>query len=270
MAPSMFEQVYVIRVPIGETAVTVAYCLLEKKDQATYEEMLQILLDECEQRSIFPEPEVIMADFEKAIHNAVGVLFDNQVQMKGCFFHLTQSVWRKVQQLGLAKQYREDEEFRLFVGMIFGLAFLPVAYVKEGLTYICSVAPDDALELLGYFDATYVNGGYKSVRAPNGIMRLKRINPLYSLELWNVNHATLTGSARTNNICESWNCKYFNMVGHRHPSIWRTINAFQMDNASVSALIALDNVGQCQDFDNGQKRVPQFLRGISHNMRLLC
>lgn len=42
MAPKQFEQVYVIRVPIGETAVTVAYCLLEKKDEETYKEMLQV------------------------------------------------------------------------------------------------------------------------------------------------------------------------------------------------------------------------------------
>ncbi|XP_076051605.1 uncharacterized protein LOC143031528 [Oratosquilla oratoria] len=203
MAPKQFEQVYVIRVPIGETAVTVAYCLLEKKDEETYKEMLQIILDECERKDIFPQPEIVMADFEKAVHNAVGEVFDGEVHMKGCFFHLTQAVWRKVQQLGLAKKYREDEEFRLFVGKIFGLAFLPVDYVKEGLNHLSSVVPDDALELLGYFDATYVNGGYRTVRAPNGVVRLKRINPLYSIELWNVNHATLTGSARTNNICES-------------------------------------------------------------------
>lgn len=231
-----------------------------------------------------------MADFEKAVHNAVRDVFDGQVEMKGCFFHLTQSVWRKLQQLGLAKKYREDEEFRLFVGKIFGLAFLPVDYVKDGLNYLCSIAPDDALELLEYFDATYVNGGYRNVRAPSGILRLKRIMPLYSVELWNVNRATLTGSARTNNICESWNCKYFNIIGHRHPSVWRSISAFQMDNASVSALISLDNLGQppvkrvrnkfvvlqerlqnmCKAFNNGEKSVSRFLDGISHNMRRLC
>ncbi|XP_076044765.1 uncharacterized protein LOC143027368 [Oratosquilla oratoria] len=131
-----------------------------------------------------------MADFEKVVHNAVAEMFNDQVQMKGCFFYLTQAFWRKVQQLGLAKKYRENEEFRVFLGMLYGLAFLPVANVKEGLAYLHSVVPDDALELLSYFDATYVNGRYKNVRSPNGIIRLKRINLLYSLKLWNVNRAT--------------------------------------------------------------------------------
>ena len=106
--------------------------------------------------------------------------------------------------------------------------------------------PRDGLDLLAYFDATYVNGGYKKVRARNGIIRLRRIYPLYDLEFLNVNRATLINNG-TNNVCEQWNCKYLKIDGHRHPLIWRSIIGFQMDNASVSALITLDSVGQRPD-----------------------
>ena len=45
MAPDLFTQLYIIRAPLGESAVTVLYILLERKTQATYEEMLELLLE---------------------------------------------------------------------------------------------------------------------------------------------------------------------------------------------------------------------------------
>jgi hypothetical protein len=44
-----------------------------------------------------------------------------------------------------------------------------------------------------------------------------------SLHRFYVPDATVNGDARTNNMCEGWNNKFFNLVGHSHPSIWRVI-----------------------------------------------
>jgi len=49
--------------------------------------------------------------------------------------HLTQSTWRKLQELGLAVAYKTDDAFRHFCGMLNGLAFLPVQKL-ESLPYI--------------------------------------------------------------------------------------------------------------------------------------
>jgi hypothetical protein len=32
----------------------------------------------------------------------------------GCFYHMTQATWRKIQKLRLATHYMEDQDFRLF------------------------------------------------------------------------------------------------------------------------------------------------------------
>ena len=37
MAPPQFQQLYILRVPLGQSCVTVAYGLLERKTQAAYE-----------------------------------------------------------------------------------------------------------------------------------------------------------------------------------------------------------------------------------------
>jgi len=65
---------------------------------------------------------------------AVRAMFGVVLTTQGCFFHLTQSTWRKLQELGLAVAYKTDDAFRHFCGMLNGLAFLPVQKL-ESLPY---------------------------------------------------------------------------------------------------------------------------------------
>jgi hypothetical protein len=46
-----------------------------------------------------------------------------------CHFHLCQSVWRHVQQLGLQQQYSADEQVGMAVHMLPALAFVPEDHV---------------------------------------------------------------------------------------------------------------------------------------------
>jgi len=52
-----------------------------------------------------------------------------------CFYHINQSIWRKVQELGLAVRYKQVKQFREAVKMIPALAFLPANIVKKGNFY---------------------------------------------------------------------------------------------------------------------------------------
>ena len=55
-------------------------------------------------------PKIVYADFETAIHNAVKTVWPG-LEVKACRFHLGQSWWRKMQSLGLSKQYgKKDSE----------------------------------------------------------------------------------------------------------------------------------------------------------------
>jgi hypothetical protein len=44
-----------------------------------------------------------------------------------------QASWRKIQQLGFVPLYNNDDDFRLFCGMMEGLAFLPVPDLTNGI-----------------------------------------------------------------------------------------------------------------------------------------
>ncbi len=53
------------------------------------------------------------------------------VRVKGCYFHFTQALWRKVASLGLVAAYRRDRHLRKCIQKIMALGFLPVAVVMQ-------------------------------------------------------------------------------------------------------------------------------------------
>ena len=97
--------------------------LLLNKDEATYDTSFRKLLE------LEPalNPVSIMTDFENASINA----FENNYisVINGCFFHLSQNVYRKVQVEGLSQNYQESPEFAL--KMLPSLAFVPEMEVVD-------------------------------------------------------------------------------------------------------------------------------------------
>jgi hypothetical protein len=70
-------------------------------------------------------PTIAFADFETAIPKAVTIVWPG-LEVKACRFHLEQSWWRKIQSLGINKQYgKNDSVVRQFLKKIFGLSILP-------------------------------------------------------------------------------------------------------------------------------------------------
>lgn len=114
-APKGFPQLYAILVPLGECSVSVVYALMTRKTQETYEELLSAVASVCESLGLTPAPDA-MTDFEKGAMNAVKAILGDDTRTKACFFHLCQSTWPKIQELGLIVQYKEDASFRAFVG----------------------------------------------------------------------------------------------------------------------------------------------------------
>jgi hypothetical protein len=111
---------------------------------------------------------------------------------------LTRCTWRKIQDLGLTRLYKEDETFKQFCGQIDALAFLPIGLVRAGLQFLKSICPLRAMELLEYFDKNYINGKYK--RRPNGT--IIRVPAKFPSKWWNVHDATISDNPRTNHHCE--------------------------------------------------------------------
>jgi hypothetical protein len=284
VVPGLFSQLYVIHGQVGSVRCPLLYALMEKLTQASYEQLFQFVIDNCD-----CDPKFVTVDFEIAVHQAIRAVFDESVVIRGCFYHLTQSTWRKIQSLGLVNLYSTDDEFRLFCGKLDALAFLPLADIYNGMAHLKHIMPESASKLVEYFDETYVSGTVRRRPLKSGLVgfRLRRRQPKFPPSSWNCHDTTLNGDPRTNNICEGWNNGFAHLVDQNHPSIWKLIESLQKDAARVHITAIQDARGMrpkkrvrrnhdhlqqrlknlCEDLNSGRKDMQQFLCGISHNIR---
>ena len=84
-----------------------------------------------------------MTDFELGLIQAIELNFPT-AQLKGCYYHFTQALWRKVQSVGLQSDYcQENFEVASFFQKVAALAFVPPAFVRVAWQGIHQDAPDD-------------------------------------------------------------------------------------------------------------------------------
>ena len=71
-----------------------------------------------------------MSDWERAARNAVTTVFPG-IHLHGCHFHFAQNIWRKLQKLGLATIYYNNDQFKRLVRAMMVLPFLPASSISD-------------------------------------------------------------------------------------------------------------------------------------------
>ncbi|XP_015378091.1 PREDICTED: uncharacterized protein LOC107172316, partial [Diuraphis noxia] len=72
-----------------------------------------------------------LSDFEMASINAFNEVFPN-VKQKGCHFHFSQCIWRKIQQIQyMAQKYISDLTFSSQIRLLLALAYVPENHVID-------------------------------------------------------------------------------------------------------------------------------------------
>lgn len=287
MSPKTFKQIYFFRVRRYEVPVTVGYALLPNKSRAAYESLFTETVRICTERGLSLQPRRIVMDFEDASRRAAGVVFGPSTTISGCFFHFTQAVWRKIQSLGMTDRYMNDQAFREFCCRLTSLAFLPINDVQSGFDHLRQNAPDATDDILAYLQRTYVQGRLISHQSDDVRIHVHRVPPLFDISSWNVHTATLEGDDRTNNICEGWNNSFRNLVGHKHPSIWKLLEGFTRDcSLSLATMVRIENgvfdqrrnnktvrINErlkclCRSYVAGDRTIGNFLAAAGHIVRL--
>lgn len=212
VTPSLFAQLYTIHAYVNGRTIPCLYCLLPNKKQATY----TLLLAEINKMIYGLNPTSIMIDFEKAMINSINSIFPHAA-VKGCFFHLSQNLYRKIQELGLSEKYRQEETFSLQMRMISALAFCPPDEVADRFDLLVENLSDDATPVLDYFEDTYIGRLRVSGRKP----------PLFEISLWNMFTRTDDELPKTNNAIEGWHRSLKSLFQCCHPNIWMFLNIIQ-------------------------------------------
>lgn len=136
--PKLFQQLYTIHGCVGGVngrVVPLIYALMTRKNTESYDTLFRQLNDLAVSINVNLCPKYIMTDFEIAPMKAFVREFPTAVS-KGCLFHLGQSVYRRVQEYGLAAQYGSDVEFSLKIRQLLALAFLSSDEIEDAFFQI--------------------------------------------------------------------------------------------------------------------------------------
>ncbi|GFR13625.1 MULE domain-containing protein [Trichonephila clavata] len=103
-----FAQIYTIHVDLRSTETETnvypaLFAFLPDKRQATYIAMFQEVKRWCSKW----KPDIIKLDFEAAAINSCMLEFPSST-ISGCNFHFNQCLWRKIQEMGLIKEYKRN------------------------------------------------------------------------------------------------------------------------------------------------------------------
>ena len=242
----IFAIVGVIRKPAAsveeepvEIAVPLVYALLADKTQASYAAVLRAVRDFAETAGIENvTPPTCMMDFEFAVKNAVEEVFPHSA-VRYCFFHLGQSVYRRVQAEGLQEKYNDADDRSVKEGthMLLALAFVPVSDLRPAFTGLYDELPDDLLPVADYFEEMYLFGR-------RGRGRRAAVLPRYPPAFWNTYESILHFHHRANNLSEGWHNKFQQAVGKHHPSLYSALQEFLREQADTESIITALDLGQ--------------------------
>jgi hypothetical protein len=283
--PTIFCQLYSIHASVGTVdnsrILPLVYILMTRKTEELYKWLFNDLSEVAEENNIQLSPAYIITDFEQAAINASKYEFPTVIN-KGCFFHLGQSGWRKIQSCGLAIQYGHDENFSLMLRHLFALAFLPSREIPAAFDILKPTMPSEANGVIQWFEDNYVHGRIR--RQPQTGDAVRDL-PLFPPSLWSVYDSMALGIPRTQNIVEAWHRRWETLVGESHVGTYTIIKELQKEQQQVNAQIECILRGEQRkkqkkslvERENriirvinsrANRSVMEFLRGIAHNLSL--
>ncbi|CAF1440348.1 unnamed protein product [Adineta ricciae] len=216
VVPENFYQLFIIHAVYRNYVVPVIYALLRRKNTDTY----QRLIDEILKIAPNWSPRLIMMDFEQASINAFQTKFPI-IHLSGCYFHLRQSIHRKLQAHNIHK--------------IAALAFLEPGSVVDGFELLCEEIGERYDDILDYFESTYI-----------GKLRSNRIRrkPLFDISFWRMHNRTKQSSMRTNNCAEAYHRRINSTFQCAHPTLWLFVQKIIDEEKVVHADLVHINAGE--------------------------
>ena len=221
VVPNLFFQLYTIHFELpGGTNPSGIYALLPNKTRATYTRLVEAV------KSLIPgaSPNRILLDFESAAMGAFRDGFGDSI-ITGCYFHLCQSIIRKVNDVGLKVEYEGDSVMNGFIRCLPAISHVPEEHVTEAFDLLIEDMPTDdrVNELVTYFEHTYIRGRRRPGRGEN------YGQAIFPVPLWNQYNSAGEGIARTTNSVEGWHHSLQSLFMCQHPNMWTFLDGLRRD-----------------------------------------
>ena len=269
-APRPYEQMFSVFGDYNGRVVPLITALMTNRTVGDYRQVFQKI-----KRSVRRitgqqwEPESSVVDFEQALITALETETPH-TRLEGCYFHFNQSLWRRIQEAGLAHGYRNDERLQRQLRKVMALGFLPTALVRNNFWLLRTARQTQRLirrypalmDFLAYVQNTYIQGNF-------------------GIPFWNVYDRNM--DCRTNNKAEVFHRAWNNRVGVRHPNLWIYIRHLKdLQSLTESDITAMDRGGRPtrrsrrwqrlenrliqlkSEYDRGDKSLDDYWNAVSH------
>ena len=167
--------------------IPVAFVIMSGRTAKDYVSVFKALLELVGRENC--KVERIVLDFERAVWSALkGMMGRDEfppITIKGCFFHFTQAVFRRIQNLGMKKQYIVDAPTKDICKRMMSLPLLPLRCIPSAFSVLKQRCDESGIECLQKF------GEY---------MRKNWIEGYFSPDTW----FQFLELIRTNNHVEGW------------------------------------------------------------------
>ncbi|XP_067056059.1 uncharacterized protein [Acropora muricata] len=211
--------------------VPLVYVLMSSRKKKDYKKVLRAIVSRLSQE---PSVQKIVLDFERAIWSAAREVLPG-VQISGCSFHWNQAMWRKVQELGLAVAYNNDNAIHRYVKLLMALPHLPHQEIPASFQWLKLQATTPVLhELVDYVNNQWVNTN------------------TFPPSSWGVYGQPV----RTNNDIEGWHNSLNRRAGGRvHLPFYLLIQLLHRESSVCTVQLRLVNARKLQRIQEGGVRV---------------
>lgn len=170
-----------------------------------------------------PSVSSFVVDFEAGLWKGIRSIF-NDPMIKGCAYHFTQALWRKVQELGLQTLYcRRDNVYKI-VKKVLALPFLPHEDIEEAFCELSGkvgvIGP--VREFMDYVRETWLT------------------HRIWKVENWSV----FGRSIRTNNDVEGWHHKLNKSAKKGNLPFYLLINLLYLEAKEIPNQVKLVKEGK--------------------------
>ncbi len=169
-----------------------------------------------------------MLDFEIATWQALREVYTGTV-LKGCIFHWTQCIYRKIAAVGLATAYMDKKDKYLYLRKLMSLPLLPA----EHITSAFEILEDQAAEAGGPIQ-----------EVTNYMRRIWIDGSQWRVENWSV----FRESVRTNNDVEGWHRRINTRAGKADLGFYVLVPLLKKEAAIVDLQIRLVSEHQLTRF----------------------
>jgi hypothetical protein len=277
-------QLYSIYASIGGDnyrVLPLVYGLMTGNSKELYQSLFQDLIGFAEENNIQLKPSKIITDFEKEAIDALYEVFPGVIN-KGCFFHLGQDGWGKIQDCGLAVQYGTNENLSLMLRHLFALAFLPPNEIPMAFDALKSRMPPETNDVVQWFEENYVHG---KVQLQLQNEYVTHVSPTFPPQLWSVHDSMEISILRKQHYSEDSFDRWGKLIGQTHAGVSIIVKELQKEQQQVELqiesilrgeprpkskqkIIDRENRIRAIVIDRSNRSLMDYLRGIAHNLLL--